>query len=183
MSAGSRAGRPETARKPQRSTAGNIAFAAGLILVLASTILGAFAGVYLTLKLADESFLSPAIPEDGRIALVIGGVGFGAMVGGFLPLTILGLFGGTDENGTGEKPRLRPIEASRKMLGVLLFGIYLVVVSVVVAQLGWILPEGLVVLAGVFAVGFGWVPLALLPWERFGLEGVRSRFASSKKAN
>lgn len=178
MSAGSRAGRPETARKPQRSTAGNIAFAAGLILVLATTILGAFAGVYLTLKLADESFLSPAIPENGRIALVIGGIGFGAMVGGFLPLTILGLFGGTDE-----KPRLRPIEASRKMLGVLLFGIYLVVVSILAAQLGWILPEGLVALAGVFAVGFGWVPLALLPWERFGLEGLRSRFTSSRKAS
>lgn len=178
MSAGSRAGRPETARKPRRSTAGNIAFAAGLILVLATMILGAFAGVHLTLKLADESFLSPAIPEDGRIALVIGGIGFGAMVGGFLPLTILGLIGGTDE-----KPRLRPIEASRKMLGVLLFGTYLVVVSIIAAQAGWILPVGLTTLLSVFAVGFGWVPLALLPWERFGLEGVRSRFASSKRAS
>ncbi|MFD3928394.1 hypothetical protein [Streptomyces sp. NPDC058614] len=178
MSAGSRAGRPETARKPQRSTAGNIAFAAGLILVLATMILGAFAGVRLTLKLADESFLSPAIPEDGRIALVIGGIGFGAMVGGFLPLTILGLMGGTDE-----KPRLRFIEASRKMLGVLVFGTYLMVVSIIAAQVGWILPAGLTTLLSVFAVGFGWVPLALLPWERFGLEGVRSRFTSSKKAS
>ncbi|MGW3409796.1 hypothetical protein [Streptomyces sp. NPDC000888] len=148
-----------------------------MTLVLTTMILGAFAGVYLTIKLADDSFLAPAVPEDGRIALVIAGIGFGGMVGGFLPLTVLGLFGGTDE-----KPRLRPTEAARKMLTVLLLGAYLVFVSVIVAQLGWILPEGLVALLGVFAVGFGWIPLALVPWERFGFESVGGQFALSKKA-
>lgn len=176
MSSGSESRRPE-ARSPRRSTARNIAFAAGLILVLTTMILGAFAGVYLTIKLADESFLAPAVPEDGRIALVIGGIGFGGVVGGFLPLTVLGLFGGTDE-----KPRLQPTEAVRKMLTVLVFGVYLVVVSAIVAQLGWILPEGLVALLGVFAVGFGWIPLALVPWEKFGLGGVGGQFTLNKKA-
>lgn len=166
MSSGSESRRPE-ARSPRRSTAGNIAFAAGLTLVLTTMILGAFAAVYLALKLADESFLASAVPEDGRTSLVIGGIGFGGLVGGFLPLTILGLFGGTDE-----KPRLRPTEAVRKMLTVLLFGAYLVLVSAIVAQLGWILPEGLVALAGVFAVGFGWIPLALVPWEKYGLGAI-----------
>ncbi|MET9405623.1 hypothetical protein ABZX90_07550 [Streptomyces sp. NPDC002935] len=136
-------------------------------------ILGAFAGVSLTTGLADDSFLSPAVPEDGRSALVIGGIGMGGLTGLFLPLILLGLVRGTEE-----KPRLRTAEALRKVLAVLVFDVYLLAVSVVVAQLGWVLPEGLTVLLSVFVIGFSWMPLALIPWERFGLTDVGARLGS-----
>ncbi|MFJ4831427.1 hypothetical protein ACIP79_16105 [Streptomyces sp. NPDC088747] len=135
--------------------------------------LGAFAGVHLTTHLADHSFLSPAVPADGRGALVIGGIAVGGLAGLFLPLLVLGLFGGT-----AEKPRLRPTEAVRKMLTVLVIGVYLVLVSGLVAQLARIFPEGLTVLLSVFAVGFGWIPLALLPWQGFGLADISDRSGS-----
>ncbi|MER5468949.1 hypothetical protein [Streptomyces sp. NPDC002685] len=136
-------------------------------------ILGAFAVVSLTTGLADDSFLSPAVPEDGRSALVIGGIGMGGLTGLFLPLILLGLVRGTEE-----KPRLRTAEALRKVLAVLVFDVYLLAVSVVVAQLGWVLPEGLTVLLSVFVIGFSWMPLALIPWERFGLTDVGARLGS-----
>ena len=169
MSAGSGPGRPE-ARSPQHSKAQNAAFAAGVIGILATMTLGAFAGVFLTTSLADNSGLSNVVPTDGRNSLVIGGIGAGGLTGLLIPLILVALVKGTEE-----KPRLRPTEASTNILALIGFDVYLLAISVIVAQFGRILPEGLTVLLSVFAIGFSWMPLALIPWERFGITitGVR----------
>jgi hypothetical protein len=52
---------------------------------------------------------------------------------------------------------------------VLVFDVWLLLVAFAVAQLGWFLPQGLVNVIGVFAVGFSWMPLAMVPWEKLGL--------------
>ncbi|WAU79080.1 hypothetical protein O1Q96_04520 [Streptomyces sp. Qhu-G9] len=149
--------------------AGNIAFGAGLLLVLATMTLGACAGVALTIGLADDSFLSSAVPDDGRNAVGIGGIGMGGLLGLMLPLILFAAVRGTEE-----KSRLGPGEALFKALGIVVFSVYLVVVSLLAAQLGWILPEWLTTLLSFFAVGFSWAPVALLPWERFGRGALRS---------
>lgn len=163
MSVGSGAGESR-AQGPGRSLAGNIAFGAGLLLVLATMTLGAFGGVALTIGLADDSFLSSAVPDDGRNAVGLGGIGLGGLLGLMLPLLLLAAVRGTED-----KPRLRPGEALLKGLAIVVFSVYVVVVSLLAAQLGWILPEGLTTLLSFFVVGFSWVPVALIPWERFGL--------------
>ncbi len=166
MSVGSGAGK-SPAQSPGRSLAGNVVFGAGLLLVLATMTLGAYAGVALAFGLADDSFLSSAVPDDGRVAVVVGGIGAGGLAGLMVPLLLFAAVRGTEE-----KPRIGPGEALLKVLGTLVVGVYLLVVSVIAAQLGWILPKGLTTLVSVFAVGFSWMPLALVPWERFGLGGV-----------
>ncbi|MDQ0951775.1 hypothetical protein QFZ24_005698 [Streptomyces phaeochromogenes] len=173
MSVGSGAGESR-GQSSGRSTAGNIAFGAGLLLVLATMTLGAFAGVALTIGLADDSFLSSAVPDDGRNAVGIGGIGMGGLLGLMLPLLLLAAVRGTDE-----KPRLGPGEALLKGLAIVVFSVYLVVVSLLAAQLGWILPKGPTTLVSVFVVGFSWMPLAFVPWERFGLGGVGGLLPSS----
>ncbi|WP_326729874.1 hypothetical protein [Streptomyces phaeochromogenes] len=177
MSVGSGAGEPR-GQSPGRSVAGNVAFGAGLLLVLATMTLGAFAGVALTIGLADDSFLSPAVPDDGRNAVGIGGIGMGGLLGLMLPLLLLAAVRGTEE-----KPRLGPGEALLKALAIVAFSVYLVVVSLLAAQLGWILPKGPTTLVSFFVVGFSWMPLALVPWERFGLGGVGGLLPSSGGAS
>ncbi|MFC8661608.1 hypothetical protein [Streptomyces sp. NPDC057199] len=136
--------------------------------------LGAFGGVALTIGLADDSFLSSAVPDDGRNAVGIGGIGMGGLLGLMLPLLLLAAVRGTEE-----KPRLRPGEALLKGLAIVVFSVYLVVVSLLAAQLGWILPEEITTLLSFFVVGFSWAPVALIPWERFGLGNLaRSSIAS-----
>jgi len=174
MSVGSGAGKPRT-QSPGRSLAGNVAFGAGLLLVLATMTLGGYAGVGLALGLADDSFLSSALPDDGRIAVVVGGIAAGGLVGLMVPLILFAAVRGTEK-----RPRLGPGEALLKMLGVLVLGVYLQIVSLLAAQLGWILPEGLTTLLSVFVVGFSWVPPALIPWERFGLQGMGGLLGASR---
>ncbi|MGP4044747.1 hypothetical protein [Streptomyces sp. 2A115] len=163
MSVGSGAGKPQ-AQSGGRSLAGNIAFGAGLLLVLATITLGGYAGAALIAGLADDSFLSSAVPDDGRAAVIVGGTGMGGLLGLMLPLNLLAAVRGTEEN-----PRLGPGEALLKALATVVISVYLVVVSLLAAQLGWILPEGVVTLLSVFVVGFSWLPLVMIPWERFGL--------------
>ncbi|MFD6285083.1 hypothetical protein [Streptomyces sp. NPDC060205] len=174
MSVGSGAGKPRV-QSSGRSVAGNIAFGAGLLFVLATMTLGGYVGVALALGLADDSFLSSAVPDDGRNALVVGGIGAGGLAGLLVPLTVFAAIRGTDE-----KPRIGTGEALLKVLGTLLLGVYLLLVSVVVAQLGRLLPEGATTLVSVFVVGFSWMPLALVPWERFGLGGVQRLLGPSQ---
>ncbi|QQM42699.1 hypothetical protein JEQ17_26925 [Streptomyces liliifuscus] len=163
MSVGSGVGEPR-ARSPWRSLARNIAFGTVLLLVLATMTLGAYGGVALTVGLADDSFLSSAVPDDGRNAVGIGGIGMGGLLGLMLPLLLFAAVRGTEE-----KPRLGPGKALLKALALAVFSVYLIVVSLLAAQLGWILPEGLTTLLSFFVVGFSWAPVALIPWERFGL--------------
>ncbi|MEV6196083.1 hypothetical protein AB0M19_27210 [Streptomyces sp. NPDC051920] len=163
-------------RSPQRTKAQNAAFAAAVIGVLATMTLGAFAGVSLATGLADNSGLSDLVPADGRNSLVIGGIGAGGLTGLLVPLIIAGLVKGTED-----KPRLRPTEALADLLALLVFDVYLLVVSVIVAQFGRILPEGLTVLLSVFAIGFSWMPLALIPWERFGITVPGARLGSGSR--
>ncbi|MBQ0848367.1 hypothetical protein J8N05_09095 [Streptomyces sp. BH-SS-21] len=174
MSVGSGAGKPR-AQSSGRSVAGNVAFGAGLLLVLATMTLGGYAGVALALGLADDSFLSAAVPDDGRNALVVGGIGAGGLAGLLVPLILFAAVRGTEE-----KPRTGPGEALFKVIGTLLLGVYLLLVSFVVAQLGRLLPEGATTLVSVFVVGFSWMPLALVPWERFGLDGVQGLLGTSQ---
>ncbi|WP_192583248.1 hypothetical protein [Streptomyces albicerus] len=166
MSVGSGAGESR-AQSPGRSFAGNVVFGAGLLLVLATMTLGGYGGVALALGLADDSFLSSAIPGDGRNAAVVGGIGAGGLAGLVVPLILFAAVRGTEEN-----PRIGAGEALLKVLGAVAVGAYLFLVSLVAAQLGWVLPKGPTTLVSVFAVGFSWMPLALVPWERFGLGGV-----------
>ncbi|MFJ8086397.1 hypothetical protein ACIQ6Y_38300 [Streptomyces sp. NPDC096205] len=142
-------------------------FGAGLIVVLATMASGAFAGVTLVARLADDSFLAAAVPEDGLGAFIVGGLTAGGLLGLMLPLILLGSL-----RGNATTPRLSVGEAVGKLL--LLGGIctYLLVVALVAAQLGRLLPEELTTLLGVFVVGFSWVPLALFPWRDIGLGGI-----------
>lgn len=156
--------------KAQRSLAGNIAFGAGAVGVLATTVLGAFAAVALL-----EPPLSGLAPEDGEHALVVGCVGLGGIVGLMVPIVLFGMVRGTEDT-----PRVAPGEALRKILAVLVFGAWLVVVGLVVAQLGHVLPRDLTTTVAVLAVGFSWMPLAMVPWEKLGLGGL---VPTSRKAH
>ncbi|MER6630092.1 hypothetical protein ABT301_17950 [Streptomyces sp. NPDC000987] len=155
--------RPERS-KTRRSPAGNIAFALGLIVVLATTVLGAFAAVALLLHAADAAPLSSVVPDDGRNALVIGGIASGGTTGLVLPVVLFGMV-----KGTPETPRVGAGPAGLKLLALLVFDVYVLVVAAVVAQLGRILPEGITTFVAVFVVGFSWMPLAMIPRERLGL--------------
>ncbi|MFF4259027.1 hypothetical protein ACFY1L_48415 [Streptomyces sp. NPDC001663] len=155
--------RPERS-KVQRSLAGNIAFALGLIVVLATTVLGAFAAVALLLDAADVAPLSSVVPDDGQNALVIGGIAVGGTLGLMLPVLLFGMVKGSEQT-----PRVGARAAGRKLLALLAFDVYVLVLAVVVAQIGWILPKGVTTVVAVFAVGFSWMPLAMIPRERLGL--------------
>ncbi|MDQ1019166.1 hypothetical protein [Streptomyces afghaniensis] len=182
MSAESGAERPE-ARRPQRSFAANVAFGAGMLLVLATATLGAFAAVALLGDAVDAAPLSGMVPDDGNNALVVGGIASGGLTGLMLPVILFGMVRGTEEN--GGTPRVGPGAAARKVLAVLVFDVWLLVVALLVSQLGWFLPAQLTTVVAVFAVGFSWMPLAMVPWERFGLGdvfGKRRGPAASRQA-
>ncbi|MDT0392373.1 hypothetical protein [Streptomyces dubilierae] len=163
MSAESGAGRPKAPR-PQRSAAGNAAFGAGVLAVLATATLGAFAAVALVGRIVDTGPLSSVVPDEGHNALVVGGIAVGGLTGLMLPVILFGMM-----RGNGETPRVGPAAAGRKVLAVLAFDVLLLVVSFLVAQLGWLLPARVTTVVAVFAVGFSWMPLAMVPWERFGM--------------
>ncbi|MBR8641943.1 hypothetical protein KEF29_27950 [Streptomyces tuirus] len=163
MSAESGAERPE-AQRPQRSLAGNIAFGAGVLLVLATATLGAFAAVSLLGGAVDAAPLSSVVPEDGNNAVVVGGIAIGGLTGLMLPVILFGMVRGNENT-----PRVGPVSAARKVLAVLVFDVCLLLVALLVAQLGRFLPAQLTTVVAVFAVGFSWMPLAMVPWERFGL--------------
>ncbi|MEV0206176.1 hypothetical protein AB0H97_13345 [Streptomyces sp. NPDC050788] len=166
MSAESRPERP----KAQRTAAGNIVFALGLIVVLATTILGAFAAVALLLDATDAAPLSSVVPDDGRNALVVGGIALGGATGLVLPVVLFGMVKGTEET-----PRVGAGAAGRKLLALLAFDVYVLILAVVVAQFGRLLPEGITTVVAVFAVGFSWMPLAMIPPERLGLPARKAR--------
>ncbi|WP_086562122.1 hypothetical protein [Streptomyces africanus] len=169
MSAESGAERPGT-RRPQRSFAANVAFGAGMLLVLATATLGAFAAVALLGGAVDAAPLSNIVPDDGNNALVVGGIASGGLTGLMLPVILFGMVRGTEDT-----PRVGPGAAARKALAVLVFDVCLLVVALLVSQLGWFLPAQLTTVVAVFAVGFSWMPLAMVPWERFGLGDVFGR--------
>lgn len=162
MSAESRAEGPQASQRSKRSVAGNIAFGVGVVVVLAAMALGVYAAVALLGDAVDRAPLSDVVPEDGRIALVIRGIAVGGITGLLVPVIVFGMVK------RGEA-RVGLVGALRKILAVLVFDVYLLVVALVVAQLGWVLPKQLVNVLGVFAVGFSWMPLAMLPWEKLGL--------------
>jgi hypothetical protein len=168
MSAGSRSTRPKKARRPaQRAFAGKLLSAAAFLFVFTATMLGAFACVALLMKAADGSSLSGLVPEDGRIALAIGGIAIGGVTGLMLPLAVLAMVTGNEE-----QPRVGPVATVRRILAVLVVDLYLLLVALLVAQFGRLLPQGIVNVVGVFAVGFSWMPLAMLPWEKLGVRGL-----------
>jgi hypothetical protein len=166
MSAESGAERPE-AQRPQRSFAGNVAFGAGMLLVLATATLGAFAAVALLGRAVDAAPLSTMVPDDGNKAVVVGGIAVGGLTGLMLPVILFGMVRGNEDT-----PRVGPGAAARKVLAVLVFDVWLLAVALLVAQLGWFLPAQVTTVVAVFAVGFSWMPLAMVPWERFGLGDV-----------
>ncbi|MEU5598127.1 hypothetical protein [Streptomyces sp. NPDC020298] len=163
------------AQPSRRSFVGNVAFGAGLVVVLATMTLGAFAGVMLTSDLAKASLLSTVVPDDGHTALMVGAIALGGITGLMLPVILLGMV-----RGSGDKPRIGPGAAVRKVLAVLAFDVYLLLVAILVSQLGWILPKGATTLVAVFAVGFSWMPLAMVPWEKLGLGGTSSPRRTAK---
>ncbi len=163
MSAESGAGRPKAPR-PRRSAAGKLAFGAGVLLVLATATLGAFAAVALLGKAVDPGPLSSVVPDEGHNALVVGGIAIGGLTGLMLPVIFFGMVRGNEDT-----HRVGPASAARKVLAVLVFDVLLLVVSFLVAQLGWLLPAQITTVVAVFAIGFSWMPLAMVPWERLGL--------------
>ncbi|MEV4785879.1 hypothetical protein AB0K53_10555 [Streptomyces tuirus] len=136
----------------------------GVLLVLATATLGAYAVVALLGQAVDSGPLSSAVPEEGHNALVVGGIAIGGLTGLMLPLIFFGMVRGNEHT-----PRVGPVSAARKVLAVLVFDVVLTVVSFVVAQLGWLLPAQITTVVAVFVIGFSWMPLAMVPWERFGL--------------
>ncbi|MEU9222818.1 hypothetical protein AB0D40_00320 [Streptomyces massasporeus] len=163
MSAESGADRPKAPR-PRRSAAGNVAFGAGALLVLATATLGAFAVVALLGKAVAPGPLSSVVPDEGHNALIVGGIAIGGLTGLMLPVILFGMVRGNEDT-----PRVGPASAARKVLAVLVFDVFLMVVSFLVAQLGWLLPAQITTVVAVFAIGFSWMPLAMVPWERLGL--------------
>ncbi|MBW8801439.1 MAG: hypothetical protein JF597_50245 [Streptomyces sp.] len=167
-----------TAQRPQRSRLGNILFGVGALAVLATMTLGAFAGVLFMSKLADASPFSAMVPDHGHTALVVGGIAAGGVIGLTLPTILFGMVRGGDQ----ERP-VGPRSALLKVLALILFGVYLLVGSIVVSQVGWIFPQGVTTLVAVFAIGFSWMPLAMVPWEKVGLGGVvGDRFGSHRSS-
>ncbi|NEC89717.1 hypothetical protein [Streptomyces sp. SID12501] len=166
MSAEPRSDRPE-AQPARRTFTGNVLFAAAFLLVFATTMGGAFACVFLMLRLGDSSPLSSLVHEDGRGALVAGGIVLGAIPGLYLPLILIAMV-----RGTGDSPRMEVGAAGKKVLGLVLFDVYVFVLAVVASLLGWILPAGITNVVAVVVVGFSWIPLALFPWEKVGMGGV-----------
>ncbi|CAL9467801.1 hypothetical protein SUDANB108_02788 [Streptomyces sp. enrichment culture] len=162
MSAESGAGRPKASRT-RRSAAGSVAFAAGVLLVLATATLGAFAAVALLGRAVDPGPLSSLVPGEGQHALIVGGIAAGGLTGLMLPVILFGMVRGNEDTPLG------PVAAGRKVLAVLVFDVLLLLVSFLVAQLGRLLPQQITTVVAVFAVGFSWMPLAMVPWERFGL--------------
>ncbi|MFJ6730263.1 hypothetical protein ACIQPQ_35730 [Streptomyces sp. NPDC091281] len=171
MAAGSPSERHEARRSP-RSTAGKLLLGSGFLVVATTTVLGAYAGAALLLGLADLAPLSSLAPDDGRGALVVGGVGAGGLTGLALPLLVL-----ASARGTTDRPRTPWPRAGFRALGLLAADVWLVLVALAVTQLGWLLPQQLTTTVAVFAVGFSWTPLAVAPWEgtalgrRLGLRG------------
>ncbi|MDT9698634.1 hypothetical protein [Streptomyces sp. P17] len=168
MSADSRAERP----KAQRSLAGNVLFAVAAIVVSATTVLGAFAAVALLL-----SPLSALVPEGGEHAVGVGCIGLGGITGLVLPLILFGMVRAGEDT-----PRVGPGVAARKILALLVFAVWILLVAVAVAQLGYVLPRDLTTTVAVFGVGFSWMPLVMVPWEKLGLGGVMPK-PTSRKAN
>uniref|UniRef100_A0AAU2A7A9 Integral membrane protein n=1 Tax=Streptomyces sp. NBC_00093 TaxID=2975649 RepID=A0AAU2A7A9_9ACTN len=166
MSAASRSGRAE-AQPARRTLARKTLSATAFLFVFATTMGGAFAGVFLMLRLGDSTPLSSLMHEDGRGGLVAGGIVLGASIGAFAPFTLFEMVRGDENN-----PRLGGGAAARRALGVLAFDVYVFVLALVVSLLGWILPAVVTNLVGVFVIGFSWVPLGLFPWEKVGLGGV-----------
>jgi len=156
--------------KAQRTAGGNVVFALGVTVFLAAVLIGAFAAVALLLDAADAAPLSSVIPGDGRNALVVGGIALGGVTGLVVPVVLFGMVKGTDKN-----PRVGVGAAGRKLLALLAFDVYVLVLAVVVAQLGRLLPAPATTLAAVFAVGFSWMPAAMIPPERLGLPARRSK--------
>ncbi|MGW3286042.1 hypothetical protein ACWDR3_15540 [Streptomyces sp. NPDC001002] len=168
-SARANARRLQRSPRSRQSLGGNIAFGAGLIVVLTAMVLGAFAAVALLSKAADAAPLSTVIPDDGRAALVVGGIASGGITGLVLPVILLTLVRGTEDS-----PRIGPGTALLKVLAVLAFDVYVLVLAVILAQLGRVLPETVTATVAVFAIGFSWMPLAMIPRERLGLASRQS---------
>ncbi|MGW1625955.1 hypothetical protein [Streptomyces sp. NPDC002172] len=166
------------AQRPHRSRLGNFLFGVGALAVLTTTVLGAFAGVAFTDKLANISPISAMVPDHGDTALVVGGIAVGGVIGLALPTILFGMVRGGEQ-----EPPVGPRSALLKVLALLVFGVYLLVGSIVVSQVGWLLPQGITTLVAVFAIGFSWMPLAMVPWEKLGLRGVvGDRFGSRQSS-
>ncbi|MEU0968427.1 hypothetical protein ABZ357_24415 [Streptomyces sp. NPDC005917] len=130
-------------------------------------------------ELADVSPISTMVPDHGRTALIVGGIGAGGVIGLTLPMILFGMVRGNEQ-----EPPVGLGSALLKVLALLVFGVYLLVMSIVVSQVGWILPQGVTTLVAVFAIGFAWMPLAMVPWEKLGLGGVvGDRFGSRRPSN
>lgn len=140
-----------------------------MLLVLATATLGAFGAVALLGRAVGAAPLSSVVPDEGHNAAVVGGIGVGGLTGLMLPVILFGMARGNEDT-----PRVGLGAAARKVLAVLVFDVWLPVVALLVAQLGWLLPAQVTTVVAVFAVGFGWMPLAMVPWERFGFGDGRS---------
>lgn len=169
MSAEPSSDRPK-AQPAKRTFAGNVLFALAFLFVFATTMGGAFACVYLMLRLGDSTPLSSLIHEDGQGALIIGGIATGGAPGLFLPLILIAMVWGT-----GQDPRMGAGSAAKKVLLLILFDVYVFVLAIVVSQLGWLLPQQITTFVAVCVIGFSWFPLMLFPWEKVGLGGVIER--------
>lgn len=165
MSAESRSDRPE-AQPAKRTFAGNVLFALAFLFVFATMVGGAFGCVFLMMRLGDSA-LSSVVHEDGQGALIIGGMALGGIPGLFLPLMLIAMVRGTED-----EPRMGVRKAAKTVLGLVLFDVYVFVLAVLVSLLGWLLPQQITTFVAVCVIGFSWVPVGLFPWEKVGLGGL-----------
>ncbi|MEU6079259.1 hypothetical protein [Streptomyces sp. NPDC047108] len=169
--------RPTPSARAEGSTPlGKAGFALAVVVILALITVSAIGALAVMGKLTHESPLSSVVPEDGRMATAIGALAMGGVVGLFVPLTLIKAV-----KGSATEERTSPSAAAVQILGFLGFAVYVGLVSLIVAQLGRLLPAPLTGTVAVFAVGFSWIPLALVPWDRIGLGGLRGALPRSRK--
>ena len=151
----------EASNVEPRSLAGKVGFAVGFIVVFLTMIGGAIGAVGWLLATFRDS---GTVPEDGAVALVVGGIAGGAVPGLFIPLIVIGMVSGTPEH-----PRMSFRRGMLQIAGITFMSIVPAFGSILPAQAGRLLPSSLVgILALVFVVGSFILLGAVFPWARPG---------------
>ncbi|MGP3922637.1 hypothetical protein [Streptomyces sp. 8N616] len=163
-------------QRTQKSSLGKLGFTLSLLLVLAIMTAAAIGGMRV-MVVGNTELLSAVLPEDGRGATVVGGLAFGALAGMLVPVILLSV---VKPDAHGDRVSLQ--QGAWRLLGVACITIYLAAVSVLVAQLGWLLPENVTTALAVPLIGLSWLPAAVLASsDRFKASGLGRLLPKSRK--
>ncbi|MEV6313634.1 hypothetical protein [Streptomyces sp. NPDC051776] len=127
-----------------------------MIVIVAAMAAGAISGMWI-MATASKGPLSPVLPEDGRGATVVGGLAAGGLAGILVPVILLSV---VKPDSRGD--RATPSQAAWRLIGVGMITAYLAVISLIVAQLGWILPMTATIAIAIPLIGLSWIPAGIL---------------------